>query len=66
MKVQVSVLVENRSLHSLGREHGLSLLVESETSRILFDTGASSLLLENGKALGIEERLKDLGAELNT
>lgn len=60
MKVNVLVLVENRAFHALGKEHGLALIVESEEIRILFDSGASSLLWRNAEALGKIESMKRL------
>lgn len=50
----VKTLVENTSLSEhLDHEHGLSLYLETENHKILFDVGASGLFLENAKKLGV-------------
>ncbi len=55
--VKITVVVDNQasqtSLDLLG-EHGLSLLVETDSSKLLFDTGASDLLIRNAHKLGIK------------
>ena len=44
----VRTLLENTSLSAeLGCEHGLSLHIETEGRRILFDTGRTGLFAEN-------------------
>lgn len=51
----VKVLSENTSASAeFGREHGLSLYIETENHRLLFDTGASGLFAENAGKLGID------------
>lgn len=56
--VKITPIVENQSkLSNLLPEHGLSLLIECDGKRILFDTGAGDLVLSNAKELSI-----DLGA----
>lgn len=50
----IKALVENTSISKdLGSEHGLSLYIETEDHKILFDVGASGLFLENAKKLGV-------------
>ncbi|MPM75383.1 hypothetical protein SDC9_122375 [bioreactor metagenome] len=57
----VKVLSENTtSSENLGSEHGLSLYIETETHKILFDTGASGLFAENAGKLGIDLTKVDL------
>ncbi len=58
--VKVTVLVDNSVRTSkLWGEHGLSLLVETEGRRILFDTGQSGkILIHNSMELGVN--LKDV------
>lgn len=57
----VKVLSENISTSSeFGSEHGLSLYIETENHKLLFDTGASSLFSENAKKLGIDLTQVDL------
>ena len=54
----IRVLVDNTATGpSLGGEHGLSLLLRWGDHVVLFDTGQTSLLLDNARALG-----EDLGA----
>ena len=53
-----TVLTDNRSKDpSFKTEHGLSILLETSRSRILLDTGASDVFIDNAKRMGI-----DLGA----
>jgi 7,8-dihydropterin-6-yl-methyl-4-(beta-D-ribofuranosyl)aminobenzene 5'-phosphate synthase len=52
--VEITVLVDD-TVHAprLRAEHGLSLLVECDAGRLLYDTGASALFLGNAKHLGV-------------
>ena len=57
MKIQV--LIENTALETgaqkaLWHEHGLSLLIETGSRRILFDTGKSGRFAENADLLGAD------------
>lgn len=57
MKIQV--LMENVSENpGLYAEHGLSLYIETEGHRILFDAGQTGLFAENAKVMGVD--LKDV------
>ena len=59
--MKLMVLSENTtSSEKLGSEHGLSLYIETETHKILFDTGASGLFAENAKKLGVDLTMVDL------
>ncbi len=50
----IKVLAENISSNeSLGSEHGLSLYIETEKHKLLFDTGASGLFSENAAKLSV-------------
>ncbi|MDD4573307.1 MAG: MBL fold metallo-hydrolase [Sphaerochaeta sp.] len=51
--ITVSILMENSLVghRGLEAEHGLSVLIEDEGASILFDTGSSSLFLDNAKKL---------------
>jgi 7,8-dihydropterin-6-yl-methyl-4-(beta-D-ribofuranosyl)aminobenzene 5'-phosphate synthase len=50
----VKALAENTSLSkNFGCEHGLSLHIETQDCRILFDVGASGLFLENARKMGV-------------
>jgi metal-dependent hydrolase (beta-lactamase superfamily II) len=51
----VKVLMENTAVSGdFQTEHGLSLYVETGGYRLLFDTGASGLFLENAKKLDVD------------
>jgi len=51
----ITVLMEHRSLRKdLATEHGFSLWIEVEDTRILFDTGQSGAFAGNARALGID------------
>ncbi|MBQ8425072.1 MAG: MBL fold metallo-hydrolase [Clostridia bacterium] len=50
----ILVLSENRSNGKLEGEFGLSLLVNFNGYKFLFDTGASDLFIRNAKAFGID------------
>lgn len=53
--MKISVLAENTSGDpALCYEHGLSLLIETQKHRLLFDTGASALFAENAAKMGID------------
>jgi len=58
--LSITVLVDNIS-HSdnLLCEHGLSLWIEADERRILFDTGQSDVLIRNADVLGIDLRTVD-------
>ncbi|MDD3659972.1 MAG: MBL fold metallo-hydrolase [Lachnospiraceae bacterium] len=60
MKVRITTLIENNpdTDHELSNEHGLSLYIEVEDKKILFDTGQTGLFVENAKKLG--KNLSDL------
>lgn len=50
----IKTLVENTSIsEKLGSEHGLSLYIETNNHKILFDVGQSDLFLENAKRLHV-------------
>lgn len=60
--MRCTVLVDNQadpSRAELRTEHGLSLLIQTQGSTILFDSGASSLLVQNAKHLGIDLQTVD-------
>lgn len=59
-RFKVTILVDNIAKGNLVKEHGLSILVESERKSILFDTGQGNALKHNSRALDID--LKDLDA----
>ncbi|MDR4930094.1 MBL fold metallo-hydrolase [Segatella bryantii] len=49
-----TVLSDNRSSNSrLSTEHGLSILLETERHKILLDTGASDVFIQNAELLGV-------------
>jgi 7,8-dihydropterin-6-yl-methyl-4-(beta-D-ribofuranosyl)aminobenzene 5'-phosphate synthase len=53
-RLRITVLADNYvvALNVLG-EHGLSMLIEADNRRILFDTGQGRVLLDNAEALGV-------------
>jgi 7,8-dihydropterin-6-yl-methyl-4-(beta-D-ribofuranosyl)aminobenzene 5'-phosphate synthase len=60
--MRITVLVDNNknpAKPNLKAEHGLSLFVETDHCRILFDTGASDLIAQNSKALGVDLKTVD-------
>ena len=53
--MKITCLVENTSLREdIGAEHGLSLYVETNGRKILFDMGQTSLFAENAEKLGVD------------
>jgi 7,8-dihydropterin-6-yl-methyl-4-(beta-D-ribofuranosyl)aminobenzene 5'-phosphate synthase len=59
--MKLTVLSENTSAYeALECEHGLSIYIEASGRRILFDTGASSVFLNNADKLGIDLSKVDL------
>ncbi len=58
--MRVVSLVENTTACGMTTEHGLSLYIETEKHRILFDTGQSELFLENAEKLGVDLSTVDL------
>lgn len=53
--MKIISLVDNISnKKGIGCEHGLSLYIETKEKKILFDTGASDLFLENAQKLGVD------------
>ncbi|MFS8541429.1 MAG: MBL fold metallo-hydrolase [Tissierellales bacterium] len=51
----IKTLVENTALSkNFASEHGLSLYIEANSRKILFDIGASGLFLENAKKLNLD------------
>lgn len=50
----LTVLVDNEVSNStLGRQHGLSIWIETGSSNVLFDTGQDELFLKNADILGV-------------
>ncbi len=53
--MKITSLADNLSARDdLTPEHGLSLYIETNTHKILFDMGQTDLLLQNAKTLGID------------
>ena len=53
--VKIVVLLENtKALPKLTCKHGLSLYVETQTHKILFDMGPNALFLKNAETLGVD------------
>lgn len=53
------VVVDNISYENMKGEWGLCIYIEHDDKKILLDTGASGLFLENAKKLGIDIRKID-------
>jgi 7,8-dihydropterin-6-yl-methyl-4-(beta-D-ribofuranosyl)aminobenzene 5'-phosphate synthase len=62
--VRIAVLVEDEAEAGSGArpEHGLALLVEAHGRTVLFDAGASDLVVENAEAVGAGGALASLDA----
>ncbi len=59
--MKICVLVEDTSSNAeLESEHGLSLFIEADGRRILFDTGQTGMFARNAVKLGIDLSLVDL------
>ena len=53
--MKIVTLMENTSCRSdLCAEHGLSLYLETEKRRILFDAGQSAAFADNAEKLGVD------------
>ncbi len=53
--IRLTTIVENTATGTgLRAEHGLSVLVETETDCLLFDTGQTDCLIHNAKVLGVD------------
>ena len=54
-KIKLTILVDNYvNSQKLKAEHGLSILIEDDNEKVLFDCGQSDLILSNAKILGID------------
>ena len=51
--IKLTVLAENRNNGNIKGEPGLSIVVETDAGKFLFDTGNSNLFMKNAKLLGI-------------
>ncbi len=59
--MKITSLLENTTAREdMQVEHGLSLYIETEKNRILFDMGQTELFYENAKSLGIDLSQVDL------
>lgn len=56
MELRITTLIENEGDEKgeLAFEHGLSLLIEFDGKKLLFDTGQTGAFLENTKKLGVK------------
>ena len=57
--MKITALLENTSARGLPTEHGLSLFVETEGCRFLFDMGQTDLFARNAETLGIDLNTAD-------
>lgn len=58
--VSITILVDNHSKEGFLEEHGLSLWVEADGQKILFDTAQSNAWYHNAKTLGIDPDTTDM------
>ncbi len=59
-KIKLTIIIDNYVRSSgLKAEHGWSIMIENGNEKILFDTGASGLVLNNMRYLGFEPRTID-------
>ena len=59
--MRITVLLENTAAsESVTAEHGLSLFIETENAKILFDMGQTDAFAENARVLGIDLSSADL------
>jgi 7,8-dihydropterin-6-yl-methyl-4-(beta-D-ribofuranosyl)aminobenzene 5'-phosphate synthase len=57
----VKTLVEDTTRSPLlNSEHGLSIYIETNNKKILFDTGAGNLFLKNARKMGVDIRDIDI------
>lgn len=59
-QLRITILVDNHAGCGLIEEHGLSLWIETEGRRIVFDTGQGGALASNAKALGVNLAQADM------
>ena len=53
--MKFTTLIENTAISpDLTAEHGLSLFVETENARFLFDAGQSGAFADNARKLGVD------------
>jgi 7,8-dihydropterin-6-yl-methyl-4-(beta-D-ribofuranosyl)aminobenzene 5'-phosphate synthase len=59
-KIKLTIIIDNYVRSSgLKAEHGWSMMIENGKEKILFDTGASDLVLHNLRYLGFEPQIID-------
>ena len=59
--MKLSVLCENTTVNdTFGAEHGLSLYLETQAHRILFDMGQTDLFLQNARKMGVDLSQADM------
>lgn len=51
--MKITALVENHTYCEFKAKHGLSLYIETQKHKILFDLGSDNTLFENAKRRGI-------------
>lgn len=58
--VKITIVVDNLAGEGLVAEHSLSLWIENEDDRVLFDTGQGGAFANNARALDIDLRKTDM------
>ena len=52
--MKITALVDNQAKGSMKAKHGLSLYIETQNHKILFDVGPDTTMFDNSEALGID------------
>lgn len=61
--ISYKFLVENKTEHTgLLAEHGLSIYIEADGKKILFDAGATDIVIHNAEVMGVDLEAVDLAA----
>lgn len=61
--ISYKFLVENKTEHTgLLAEHGLSIYIEADGKKILFDAGATDIVIHNAEVMGVDLKAVDLAA----
>jgi 7,8-dihydropterin-6-yl-methyl-4-(beta-D-ribofuranosyl)aminobenzene 5'-phosphate synthase len=58
--MKITILVDNQAGDGLVAEHGLSMWIETEANRILFDTGQGNALAVNTRVIGVKLATTDI------
>ena len=59
-QTNLKILVDNQAENGLDKEHGLSMWIQVDGRKILFDTGTGKILESNARKLGVDVYSADL------